>query len=209
MSDPLSEDADFEKALKGDQAAFARLFDGYRDRLRRMVVLRMDVRVRPRFDASDVVQEAFVEAVRALPKYVEEAKIPLFLWLRMVTGDRLAKLHRTHLGTAKRNAGREVALGQHFPDASSVYLADQLAGQFTSVDHGLKQQDTQRKLEDALNSMDPNDREIIAMRHFEELSTEEISLVLDMTRSGVLKRYTRAIRKLSGVLGGQLDFGMP
>lgn len=167
-----------------------------------MVDLRMDTRARARFDPSDVIQEAFVEAARALPAYAEKRdKMPFFLWLRLVTGDRLAKFHRRHLGTKKRDANRDASLWQASPEASSIYLASQLAGEFTSVDHNLKQEEARQQLETALNAMDEKDREVIAMRHYEELSTEEIAIVLGMTKSGVLKRYARAISKLTTAIG--------
>jgi RNA polymerase sigma-70 factor (ECF subfamily) len=190
------------EAIGGDSDSFAKLFEQYRPRLRRMVDLRMDARARARFDASDVLQEAFVEAARALPKYAEKSdKMPFFLWLRLVTGDRLAKFHRRHLGTQKRDANRDARLVAEGPEASSIYLASQLAGEFTSVDHNLKQEEARQQLEAALASMDEKDREVIAMRHYEELSTEEIAIVLEMTKSGVLKRYARALRKLHGAMG--------
>lgn len=189
-------------AIRGDSNSFAKLFEKYRSRLRRMVDVRMDARARARFDPSDVLQEAFVEAARALPTYAEKQdKMPFFLWLRFVTGDRLAKFHRRHLGTQKRDANRDARLMYDGPEASSVYLASQLAGEFTSVDHNLKQEEARQQLEAALNAMDEKDREVIAMRHYEELSTEEIAIVLDMTKSGVLKRYARAINKLTSAIG--------
>ena len=186
------------KAIDGDSESFAKMFEDYRPRLRRMVDLRMDARARARFDPSDVLQEAFVEAARALPKYAEKREqMPFFLWLRLITGDRLAKFHRKHLGTQKRDATREAKLVPDVVGASSIYLASQLVGEFTSVDHNLKVQEAKQQLEDALEAMDEKDREIIAMRHYEELSTEEIAIVLNMTKSGVLKRYARAIEKLT------------
>ena len=97
-------------AAAGDESALASLFEKYRDRLRRLVQLRMDARIRARVDASDVVQEAFVEAARRLPRYVEDDKVPFFLWLRVVTGDRLRHLHREHLGAEMRDANREALL---------------------------------------------------------------------------------------------------
>ena len=199
-----------QRALSGDQQALAELFERYRERLRRMVLLRLDARVRARFDPSDVVQEAFVEIARRFPSYGEDPAIPLFLWMRMVTGDRLAHLHRMHLGAEKRDAARESPVhGARFPEASSVYLASQLAGQFTSVDRGLKQEEVRAKLSEALSAMDDHDREIIAMRHFEELSTAEIAASLDLTRSGVLKRYTRAIRRLGQAINASSDISIP
>ena len=204
------EDDELVKAARaGDAQALADLLEGYRDRLRRMVTVRMDARVRGRLDASDVIQEAFVEVARRVEAKKVSEGIPFFLWLRMVTGDQLAQLHRRHLGTDKRDAAREVRLNNStMPSASSVSLANRLAGQFTSVDRGLKREEVRAKLEHAVNSMDENDREIIAMRHFEELSTDEIATLLEMTRSGVLKRYTRAIRRLSESINTASDISI-
>lgn len=195
-----------ELASDGDESALAELMQLYRERLRRMVVLRMDARVRARFSPSDVVQEAYVEIARRIASANRDSNIPFFLWMRMVTGDQLADLHRKHLGAEKRTAAREVGMMAHAaPDASSVCLAEQLAGQFTSADRGLKREEVRIRLETALNKMDDNDREVIAMRHFEELTTDEIATVLKLTRSGVLKRYTRAIRRLSEAINSNSD----
>lgn len=199
MADSLDDDLDplIEKAQAGDERAFAVLFDRYRPRLQRMVELRLDERVRARIDASDVLQDAFIEVARRLPTYDEKTRIPFFLWLRLITGERLAQLHRMHLGAAKRSAGRELSLQRGaVPEASTFFLAAQLAGNFTSADRNLIRDELQSKLQNALNSMDAGDRDVLAMRHFEELSTEEIADLLGLTRSGVLKRYTRAVKRL-------------
>ena len=196
--------------MSGSETALAELFQRYRSRLRKMVVLRMDARVRGRFDASDVVQEAFVEVSRRLADYQEKhSSIPFFIWMRIVTADQLGQLHRTHLGTQKRSVIREVFLNNRpVPEASGMHLADQLAGQYTSVDRGMKRDELRRKLEFALNAMDVDDREVIAMRHYEELTPQEIALILGITRSGVLKRYSRAIMKLSAAMGGASEFSL-
>jgi len=193
------------QAESGNEQALAQLFEKYRHRLRRMVELRMNAQVRSRLDASDVVQEAFVEIARRIRTRHEEINIPIFLWMRLVTGDRLAQLHRTHLRTGKRNAFRDVSLNRSVPGASHVYLASQLAGQFTSVDRGLIREEVSERLEAALNSLDEGDREVIAMRHFEELSTDEIAIVLGISVSGVLKRYARAIRRLTRTIDTNSD----
>jgi RNA polymerase sigma-70 factor (ECF subfamily) len=203
-----NEDLDLlvDTARRGDEQALAVLFERYRARLTKLILVRMDARVQARIDVSDVLQDAFVEAARKLPEYGKEAKIPFFLWLRMIAGERLIQLHRMHLGAAKRDAQRQVSLhGGLMPEASSMFLASQLAGQFTSADRNLIRAEIQQKLQDALDRMDPGDREVIAMRHFEELTTDEIAIVLQLTRSGVLKRYTRAIRRLRAAIRDDSD----
>src|SRR5262245_30744604 len=122
-----------ERARAGDAAALNEIFAGHRSRLRRMVDMRLDLRLRARIDASDVVQEAFVDAVGRLDDYLADPKLPLFLWLRLVVGERLLKLHRHHLGTLRRDAGLEVSLYRGaLPAASSAALAAQLLGKHTS-----------------------------------------------------------------------------
>ncbi|MCG8651464.1 MAG: sigma-70 family RNA polymerase sigma factor [Pirellulales bacterium] len=193
-----------EKARSGDKSALAQLFDMYRERLRRMVALRQDARVRARFDASDVVQEVFVDVARRLPSFEQSSELPFYLWLRSLAGERLIQLHRMHLSAEKRAVQKELHQPA-MPEASALFLASQLAGNFTSVDRGLMRCELQQKIQEALNTMDQRDREVLALRHFEELSTEEIAEVLGLTRSGVLKRHTRALRRLSQLVNEDSD----
>jgi RNA polymerase sigma-70 factor (ECF subfamily) len=144
---------------------------------------------------------------RRLPEYAVDRKIPFFLWLRMLTSGRLQQLQRTHLGAEMRTAFREA--GPSYPalaDGSIFNIASHLAGDFTSVDRNLLKAEVQNKLTKALETMEEKDREIVGMRHFEELSTQEIAEVLGLTRSGVLKRYTRAIRRLREVVFADQEF---
>ena len=121
------------RARGGDKGALNSLFDRHRDRLRRMVEVRLDTRLQARLDASDVVQEAYVDVAGRLDEYLRDPKLPLFLWLRLIVGERLMKLHRHHLGTQMRDAGREVSLYRGaLPAASSAALAAQLLGRHTS-----------------------------------------------------------------------------
>src|SRR5437879_11373163 len=110
-SDDTSDAAELlDRARAGDQAALDAIFTQHRERLRRMVEIRLDRRLQARVDASDVVQEAYVDVVRRLDEYLDDPKLPLFLWLRLIVGDRLMKVHRHHLGAQLRSAGREVSL---------------------------------------------------------------------------------------------------
>jgi len=166
-----------------------------------MVNLRMDHRLPARIDASDVLQEAYLDLARELPQYAEQRKFPFFLWLRLVTGQRLAQVHRKHLGAAMRKVDLEVSLYRKaLPQVSTFFLASQLMGTFTSVSQQAIRAETQVKLQEALNAMDTDDREIVALRHFEELSNEEIAQVLGLTKSAASKRYMRAMRRLKRTL---------
>src|SRR4051812_32772155 len=134
MDNNSSESVDLiERARRGDREAFNAFLARHRERLRRMVEIRLDARLQGRLDASDVIQEAYVEVAERLEEYLRDPQLPLFLWLRLVVGERLIRLHRHHLGTQMRDAGREVALFRGaLPAASSAALAAQLLGRYTS-----------------------------------------------------------------------------
>ncbi len=192
-----------ERARRGDDAALNEVFAKYRARLRRMVELRLDRRLRARIDASDVLQEAYVDAVRRLDEYLREGKFPLFLWLRLLVGERLLKLHRHHLGTQLRDAGLEVSIYRGaLPAASSAALAAQLIGKHTSPTQAAVRAERMMRLQEALNALDPMDREVLSLRHFEEMSLAETALSLQIEESAAAKRHIRALKRLKTVLAG-------
>jgi RNA polymerase sigma-70 factor (ECF subfamily) len=190
------------RALSGDQQALAALFDQYRHRLGQMVRLRLDRRLQGRVDPSDVVQEAYLDVAQQLPSYVEKREdLSFFLWLRMVTGQRMMRVHRQHLGAEMRDARREVSLHRGaLPRATSVSLAAQLLGRFTSVSQAAMRAELQVKLQEAINSMEEVDREIIALRHFEELTNKETAELLGLSKTAASNRYVRAMARLQSVL---------
>ena len=190
-----------EQAPAGDQAAVNEIFARHRARLRRMVELRLDRRLQARIDASDVLQEAFLEISKKLPEYVRQPGLPFFLWLRHVTGLKLAEVHRRHLGTQLRDADREVSLHRGgLPEADSVSLAAQLLGKLTTPSQAAIKAEQRIYVQEALNAMDPIDREVLALKHFEQLSTSEIADVLGLSKAGAGSRYLRAIKRLRETL---------
>src|ERR1700722_14551272 len=190
-----------QQAARGDQGATQRLFSAYRDRLKRMVHLRLSRRLQGRLDDSDVVQEACIEAARHLVEDAREPKLPFFLWLRNLTALKLAEVHRRHLGTQLRDADREVTLHRGgLPMADSVSLAAQLLGTLTTPSQAAVKAETRLLVQEALNSMDPIDREVLALKHFEQLSTSEIAAVLGLSKAGAGSRYLRAIKRLREIL---------
>jgi RNA polymerase sigma-70 factor (ECF subfamily) len=190
-----------DRAAAGDSAALAELFGRYRQRLRAMVRLRMDRRLQGRVDPSDVLQEAYLDVAQQLSTYLAKREMPFYLWLRLTTGQRLMRLHRQHLGAAIREAGREVSLHRGaLPQASSVSLAAQLLGKMTSASKAVERVEIQLQLQAALNGMDEMDREIIALRNFEELSNAEAAQVLGLEPSTASKRYIRALKRLQEIL---------
>jgi RNA polymerase sigma-70 factor (ECF subfamily) len=195
----LSEE--LRRAAAGDDEALRGLFAAHRDRLKRMVHLRLSRRLAGRVDDSDVLQEAFIEVARKLPEYAREPKMPLFLWIRHLTGLKLAEFHRRHLGTQLRDADREVTLHRGgLPVADSVSLAAHLLGTLTTPSQAAIKAETRLLVQEALNSMDPIDREVLALKHFEQLSTSEIAEVLGLSKAGAGSRYLRAIKRLRAIL---------
>src|SRR5438876_2402397 len=158
-----------QRAAAGDEQAFQKLFSRYRDRLKRMVHLRLSRRLQGRVDDSDVLQEAYLEVARRLDDYVQEPSLPFFLWLRHLTALKLAEVHRRHLGTQLRDADREVTLHRGgLPLADSASLAAQLLGTLTSPSQAAVKAETRLVVQEVLNAMDPIDREVLALKHFEQ-----------------------------------------
>jgi RNA polymerase sigma-70 factor (ECF subfamily) len=201
--DPDPSDELLRRASAGDQHALAELFDRYRDRLRRMVRLRMDRRLRGRVDPSDVLQEAQVEILRRAAAYAADPRLPPFLWIRFITGQRLMALHRHHLGARLRSAGQEVALHHGpIPQATSASLAEMLLGRLTSPTQAAQRAEVRVLLQEALNGMDPLDREVLTLRHFEELSNAEVAQLLGLSKTAASNRYIRALERLRESLAG-------
>jgi RNA polymerase sigma-70 factor (ECF subfamily) len=195
------------RATEGDDTALDSLFSHHRDRLKRMVRLRMSRRLQGRVDDSDVLQESYIEISRKLAEYLNNPEVPFFLWLRHMTGLKLAEIHRRHLGTLMRDADREVSLHRGaLPEADSVSLAAHLLGQLTSPSEAAVKAEMRIKLQEALNSMDSMDREIIALRHFEQVSGTEAAEILGLSKTGASSRYVRAMTKLKSILSQFPEF---
>jgi RNA polymerase sigma-70 factor (ECF subfamily) len=199
-TDATSDDL-LRRAKAGESAALGTLFAHYRDRLRKMVRLRLDRRLAGRLDASDVLQDAYLDVARRLPEYAANPAVPFYVWLRELTGQRLIDLHRHHLGTKMRDPRQEVSLYRGaLPQASSASLAQQLLAGLTSPTQAAVRAEMQLKLQEALNGMDAIDREVVVLRHFEELNNIETAAVLGIEPAAASKRYLRAIRRLKAIL---------
>jgi RNA polymerase sigma-70 factor (ECF subfamily) len=173
----------------------------HRPRLRRMVELRLDRRLSRRLDPSDVVQEAYLEACRRLEEYLADPLMPLFPWLRRIAGQKLIDLHRLHLGAGGRDARREVSIHEQAgPEASTAVLARQLVARAPSPSETAMREEVRVRIRDLLDKMNPVDREVLALRHFEELSNAEAAQVLGIGSSATSKRHARALRHLRAIL---------
>lgn len=198
MDDQLSDEELLAQAADGDRSALSTLFKRHSGRLERMVRVRLNDRLRGRVDATDIVQEAFLETTRRLNDYLADPPLPFFLWLRQITGEKLIDTHRRHLAQ-KRDAGRDIAV---YADNSSAseFLAARLVGHLTSPSHAAVRGEIQQQVQDALDQLDAIDREVLLLRHFEQLSTTECAAVLDIGASGASSRYVRALKRLQTVL---------
>jgi RNA polymerase sigma-70 factor, ECF subfamily len=189
------------RARGGDPSALDEIFALYRERLKRMVILRLDRRLQGRIDASDVVQEAYVDALRGLEGYLAAPRASPFLWLRYLVAMRLKGLHRHHLGTRQRDARLDVSIYPGpLPEADSAALAAQLLGRLTSPSNAAVRAERMLKLQETLYAMDPIDREILALRHFEDLSRAESAAELGIEEAAAGKRYLRALQRLRRLL---------
>ena len=167
----------------------------------RMVAFRMDPRLRGRIDAADVVQEAFVEASAHREVYFRAPAVPLFLWLRGVVSNKLLEIHRHHLGTRMRDAKRELPIEARCTwDDTSAALCAHLTGGLTSASVAAVRGEVKSRLAEALDGMDSMDREVLAMRHFEQLTNAEAAQVLGIQERAAAKRYLRALERLKQIL---------
>jgi RNA polymerase sigma-70 factor (ECF subfamily) len=191
------------RAGGGDRQALADLFARHRERLWRMILLRIDRRLQGRFDPDDVLQETCLVFMRRFPEYAANPSVPFFLWLRGLAGQKLIDLHCEHLGAKMRDAGREVSLYRGaLPQASSVSPAHQLLGRLTTASQAAICAELQLKVQEALNSMDPMDREVLTLRNFEMLSNEETAQVLGITKAAASSRHIWALKRLKDILTG-------
>ncbi len=173
------------------------LFEQFRGRLRTLVELRIDRRIRARVDASDVIQEAFADAVRRFPEYEQERKMKPYVWLRFLTLQQLVIVHRRHLGVQARSAAREERLDvRQEAGLESSAMAVCLAGGDSTPSVKVSRAEQVDRMTTALDQLDPLDREVLALRHFEQLDHAEIGELLELSEDAVSSRYRRALKKI-------------
>ena len=189
------------QAMGGDPIPLAELFDRHRQRLEKMVRVRLDRGLQGRVDPDDVLQETYLDIAGQLPNYPGPEVMPVFLWLRILTGQRLARVHRQHLGAAKRAAGREnPAHRGGGGEADSASMADFLVGRLTSPSGAADRAERAQIVRRAIDALEPLDREIISLRTFESLTNSEAAAVLGLAKSAASNRYIRAMARLQAAL---------
>lgn len=193
------------QAKVGDPAAIDNLLDRHRNALRRMIQLRLDQKIMRRVDVSDVVQDVLVEANRRLLDYLANPVMAFHLWIRQIAKDRIIDAHRRHRVSGKRSIDREQPMhgGGDNPDQSSIRLAAQLQDPDLTPAAVAAQREIAQHVETAITELPDHDRDIILMRHYEQLSNQEIAQALDLTEPAASMRYLRAIRRLRAVIAGE------
>jgi RNA polymerase sigma-70 factor, ECF subfamily len=190
-----------QRAGQGDAAAVNGLLERHRQALRRLVELRMDRGLQRRVDASDIVQEVLIEANRRLPEYLDQRKLPFHLWLRQMARDRIIDAHRRHKVAARRSVDREQPLAvPGVGGQSTMDLAAQLRDRELTPAAAATWHELQRRFQAAIDMLDEQDREVVVMRHYEQLSNQEVAQTLGLSEAAAGMRYVRAVRRLRGLL---------
>ena len=196
------QETDWREALAaGREGALAEVMAECRTQLRKMIEFRLDPRLWGRVDADDVLQEVYLAASRCLSDYLRDPAVPVFVWLRTMTQQVLADTYRRHVGAQKRDARCDIPLhGRATGSSASISIAAKLAASLTSPSKAAVRADTREQLYAALEKMDPIDREVLALRHFEDLGNDEAAEVLGLKKAAASNRYVRALMRLKDIM---------
>lgn len=185
----------------GGEEAVAVLFGRYREKLLRMIAFRLDSRVIGKVDGDDILQDAFVETSRRIQGYLDQPSVPFFVWLRQITRQVLIDTHRRYLGAKMRDVNQEVGLFHGgSANTSSSGLAAQLVDSLTSPSQFAVREEMVAELRETLDELDEIDREVLVLRHLEELSNNEVAEILGIDKYAASKRYLRALERLRSAL---------
>jgi RNA polymerase sigma-70 factor (ECF subfamily) len=188
------------QAAAGEGAAREQLLDRHRDRLRHLVATRLDRRLAARIDPSDIIQEAMADAAHKFPEYLRSRPLPFYPWLRQLALERLVVMHRRHVQAEKRSVTREECQPLPINDESTLQLADRLLASGSTPVGRLLREELQRRVQEALAQLDPRDREVLVLRHLEQLSTRETAAVMNVSEGAVKTRHLRALRRFRGLM---------
>ncbi|MGE3808266.1 MAG: sigma-70 family RNA polymerase sigma factor [Gemmataceae bacterium] len=189
-----------DRVRSGQPEAVDQLLNRHREPVRRMIGLRLDPALAARVDASDIVQEVMLEASKRLGDYLKNPGMPFHLWLRHLAKDHIIDAHRRHRQAQRRSVDREKALQANWPDRSSLDLAGELIDRELTPASAALRQELQRRLRSVLEEMGEDDREVLLMRHFEQMSNQEVADALGLSEAAAGMRHLRALRRLRELL---------
>jgi RNA polymerase sigma-70 factor (ECF subfamily) len=206
MHEPDTEEL-VRRAGAGDQLAVALLLYRHRHRLRKMVAVRMDARLVSRLDPSDVVQETLVEAVKKLQLYLRDRPLPFYAWLRQIAWNRLVDLHRQHVLAEQRTVAREEPLAPLLSGRSARHLTDQLLAREKHPAAAIVRQELINRMREAIDRLPASQREVLILRHLEDLSVAEVAAILNTTSAAVTSRHFRALSGLRELMDRESEGG--
>ena len=190
-------------AAAGNEIALRRLLDRHRERLRRMIAVRLDRRLAARLDPSDVVQEALADAGRKLPAYARERPLPFYPWLRRLAVERLALAHRRHIKVTGRTVCLECAGSPDPSDGSNIFLIDRMVASGTSPTGNYRREELRQRVRRALETLGESDREVLVLRYLEDLPFAEVAVVLGITENAAKVRHFRALERMRKLMDGE------
>lgn len=194
-----------QRAEQGDTQARQAVLVRHRDRLKFMVAVHLDRRLAPRIDPSDVVQEALLDAARGLDDYLRQRPLPFYPWLRNLAWERLIELHRRHLHAKRRSVKREEPLAPHLSDESAMQLAERVLARQSSPSQRAIRSELRSRIRSALDRLGERDREVLVLRHLEQLSTRETGAVLGISEGSVKTRHLRALERMRVLLQSEFE----
>ena len=194
-----------QRAERGDGQARQAVLVRHRERLKQMVSVHLDRRLAARIDPSDVVQEALLDAAQGLDDYLRQRPVPFYPWLRQLAWERLIELNRRHLHAQRRSVKREEPLAPHLSDESAQQLAERVLARQSSPSDRAIRSELRARLRAALDQLSERDREVLVLRHLEQLSTRETAAVLRIREGTVKTRHLRALEHLRALLGPELE----
>lgn len=208
--DSATDPPDLRPRLRADpEGVLAEEFSRYRVRLWRIVQFRLDPVVGRRIEPDDVLQDAWLSARQRLDYFLSHETLPMFVWLRMIVGQTIVDLHRHHLGARMRDVYRELSKANaDLSQSTTASIVSRLLGQVSTPSQQVVRAETALQLRTAVEGMDPIDREVLALRHFEALSNQEVADVLGIQVKAASIRYVRALQRLKGILEGLPGFEM-
>lgn len=190
-----------EKLRTGDENALAALWNEHSLRLERMIQFRLDNRIKGRVDAADILQDAYIDAAKRIGRFASDNFESSFVWMRLIVQQTMTDTFRKHMGAKQRDVRQEIDpyMRGNSPDAS-VSIALHLLGQASSPSRVVAMDEVFGQIQQAIKQMDPIDQEVLALRHFEEMTNSEVAEALDIQQKAASIRYVRALKRLKGVL---------